>query len=324
MRFASPKWKLKIEAGGNVKNPMISKISIIATTLLLSFTAVLDAQDRNNQFTEPLRLEAAALNSALRPIPLPKKPSVDHHVTAATHLEPLKTNLDPVLGVLDQLSKRMESEKQSLPEIGLNANQTPVVDNSLSTPLAPSTSLALSESPGDAASPEIQSADFTTVVKDLAYNTLIVLAFGVGFIFVAKVWFTKKPQNQSSKTDVNFDVLSTLKIAPKCNLMLIQIGQDRLVVATDPLGVKSVVRLTDSFGSQLDLFDPESSDQDNEIPTPKIHRSDAPTGPTYSLASIGKPQSKKSKSPPRQAKTEKEIQQDMEAALKKFGLTDLM
>ena len=297
---------------------MISKISIIAAALLCLCSPVTHAQNQNNEFTPPLRMNANTLNSSLRPIPVPKKLPTDLHVINATHLEPLKTNMDPVLGVLDQLSERMESQKPAPPATGFNAGLTPVANKSLATPLAPS------ELSTDTSNPEVRSADFTTRVKDLTYNTLIVLAFGVGFIFVAKVWFTKKPQQQSPETAVNFDVLSTLKIAPKCNLMLIQIGQDRLVVATDTLGVKSVVRLTDSFGSQLDSFDTEPSDQEAEIPTPKIHRNDGPAAPTYSLASIGKPNSSQRKLPPRQAKSEKEIQKDMEAALKKFGLTDLM
>lgn len=263
-------------------------------------------------------MDTHTLNSSLRPIPVPEKPLTDQHVTGATHLEPLKTNMDPVLGVLDQLSERAESQTPITPATGFNAGLVPVTNDILATPLSPN------ELPADAPSPEVRSADFTTVVKDLAYNTMIVLAFGVGFIVVAKVWFTKKPQLQSAEKNVNFDVLSSLKIAPKCNLMLIQIGQDRLVVATDTLGVKSVVRLTDSFGSQLDAFDTEPNEQDIDVPVPKLYRNDSPADPTYSLASIGKPKSSREKLPPRRAKSEKEIQKDMEAALKKFGLTDLM
>jgi|GEM_PF-1383168 len=318
LRFASPKWKLKTEAGADANNPMISKISIIAPTLLLFCATFVNAQNQTSAFTPPLRMDTHTLNSSLRPIPVPEKPLTDQHVTGATHLEPLKTNMDPVLGVLDQLSERAKSQTPITPATGFNAGLVPVVNDTLATPLSPN------ELPADAPGPEVRSADFTTVVKDLAYNTMIVLAFGVGFIVVAKVWFTKKPQLQSAEKNVNFDVLSSLKIAPKCNLMLIQIGQDRLVVATDTLGVKSVVRLTDSFGSQLDAFDTEPNEQDIDVPVPKLYRNDSPADPTYSLASIGKPKSSREKLPPRRAKSEKEIQKDMEAALKKFGLTDLM
>ncbi|MDB2526329.1 hypothetical protein N9X53_06555 [Mariniblastus sp.] len=297
---------------------MISKISIIAPTLLLFCATFVNAQNQTSAFTPPLRMDTHTLNSSLRPIPVPEKPLTDQHVTGATHLEPLKTNMDPVLGVLDQLSERAKSQTPITPATGFNAGLVPVVNDTLATPLSPN------ELPADAPGPEVRSADFTTVVKDLAYNTMIVLAFGVGFIVVARVWFTKKPQLQSAEKNVNFDVLSSLKIAPKCNLMLIQIGQDRLVVATDTLGVKSVVRLTDSFGSQLDAFDTEPNEQDIDAPVPKLYRNDSPADPTYSLASIGKPKSSREKLPPRRAKSEKEIQKDMEAALKKFGLTDLM
>ena len=318
LRFALPKWKLKTEAGTDAKNLMISKISIIAPAPLFFCVTVVNAQNQTYQLTPPLRMDTHALNLSLRPIPVPEQPINDPHVTSATHLEPLKTNLDPVLGVLDQLSNRMESQQPTAATTGLNAATTPILDDS------PATTLTPVEPPADVPNSDVRSADFTSVVKDLAYNTMIVLAFGVGFIFVAKVWFTKKPSPQSPETNVNFDVLSTLKIAPKCNLMLIQIGQDRLVVATDTLGVKSVVRLTESFGSQLDSFDTEMDQAEIDIPAPKIHRTDGPAAPTYSLASIGKPKSTHRKLPTKQAKSEKEIQKDMEAALKKFGLTDLM
>lgn len=297
---------------------MISKFSIIAPVLLFFCVTVVNAQNQSYDLTPPLRMDARALNSSLRPIPIPEQPINDQQVTGATHLEPLKTNMAPVLGMLDQLSNRMESQQPSASTTGLNAGPTPILNDSLATTLTPV------EPPTDVPNSDVRSADFTNVVKDLAYNTMIVLAFGIGFIFVAKIWFTKKPSLQSPETNVNFDVLSTLKIAPKCNLMLIQIGQDRLVVATDTLGVKSVVRLTESFGSQLESFDSEMDQSDIDTPAPKIHRTDGPAAPTYSLASIGKPKSTHEKLPTRQAKSEKEIQKDMEAALKKFGLTDLM
>ena len=318
LRFASPKWKLKTEAGADAKKSMISKISIIAPTLLLICVTLANAQNQTHELTPPLRMETQGFNSSLRPIPVPEQPMTDPHVTGASHLEPLNTNMDPVFGALDKLSERMASQKPTASVTGSEGDLALKTNDALVTTPSPIEPLT------DTPTSEVRSANFTAVVKDLAYNTMIVLAFGVGFIFVAKIWFTKKPPVQTPEASVNFDVLSSLKIAPKCNLMLIQIGQDRLVVATDSLGVKSVVRLTDSFSSQLDAYDTEPDEQDIDVPAPKLYKNDSSAAPTYSLASIGKPKPSQRQLPPRRAKSEKEIQKDMEAALKKFGLTDLM
>jgi len=49
-----------------------------------------------------------------------------------------------------------------------------------------------------------------------------------------------------------FEVLNTLNLPGKSTLMLIKVNSDRLMVATDSTGVKSVVHLTDSFTENID------------------------------------------------------------------------
>jgi len=104
------------------------------------------------------------------------------------------------------------------------------------------------------------SDDSRKLIERIAYNLLFVLTLGVGFIFVAKKWM-KVGGAEVKPSKSEFEVLNTLNLPGKSTLMLIKVNSDRLMVATDSTGVKSVVHLTDSFTENIDAYDdvPEPS-----------------------------------------------------------------
>lgn len=164
----------------------------------------------------------------------------------------------------------------------------------------------------------------------IAYNTMFVLAFGVGFIFVARVWI-KPTAAKANEKQSQFEVLSTLKLPGKSNLMLVKVDSERLMVALDQTGVKSVVHLSDSFADKLEAY----SDMPDEVAEldfpprrPAVERE--PESPVYSMDAVRKERPKKTvrkkvaERPVDAAKNTEAIREQMEAALLKFGLKGLV
>ena len=158
------------------------------------------------------------------------------------------------------------------------------------------------------------------LIERIAYNTLFVLILGVGFIFVAKKWL--KPGGAAvNQVGSDFEVLNTLSLPGKSNLLLVKVDDERLLVAIDPAGIKSVLHLTDSFAEKLGVYE-ESMEQSPVIQAPK------PQLFAEHMERVSKEdkfEKKKSKTRPPQrtsnaAKNTVAIEKQMEAALKKFGL----
>lgn len=157
---------------------------------------------------------------------------------------------------------------------------------------------------------------FNRLLSKLAINTAIVMCVGVGIILLARQWYKgKKPAQRG--TEATILVKSTLRLGPKANLMLIETGEHRLIVACDQNGIQSVVPLTDSFSSTLETFsapaeDESVSGQEEDIPE------------LYSRASVGSLEpTPESTSECRQKHAEDVIRRKMESALGEQGLKDL-
>lgn len=165
------------------------------------------------------------------------------------------------------------------------------------------------------------------LVERIAYNMLFVLTLGIGFIVVAKKW-KKFGGVQIKQSESEFEVLNTLNLPGKSSLMLIKVNNDRLLVAIDPTGVKSLVHLTDSFTESLDDYDDVAEQTpvnqlqaarsfadhlEHELPakSPEIRRQVQPETRTPRRENTA-------------AKNTEAIQKQMEAALKKFGLKGLV
>jgi hypothetical protein len=180
---------------------------------------------------------------------------------------------------------------------------------------------------------EVATESFQELVKQLAFSTLFVLFFGVGVIVIAKVWTktTGKTTRPKAAPD-QFEVVTELKLAGKSCLTLVEIDSQRLVIAADPTGIKSVVPLNESFADRMAALDPEfgqPSVQDRQLPVSPGSSSVAedqsdsgvePKNMTYSLGSIGN----RRKSRPPASENPQRVQSDMEAALTESGLKELI
>lgn len=220
----------------------------------------------------------------------------------------MRTNED-----LDRRS--IPSQKLALPDRTLAAQQSQDTDNS---------------------DPSLAGLGFKTegvsreLIEKIGYNTMFVLAFGVGFIFVAKAWL--KPKATHSKTETTeFEIVSTLKLPGKSNLMLVKVDSERLLVASDPTGVKSVTHLSDSFADKLESYSEISEPMAHSAPdfNTQLQTMDTQAeSDVYSRDSlVSRPKSTKPVPKTSQTSTSEKatrnteaIREQMEAALLKFGL----
>lgn len=161
---------------------------------------------------------------------------------------------------------------------------------------------------------------FNKLLSKLAINTAIVMCVGVGFILVARQWYKgKKPVQRGAEATIQ--IKSTLRLGPKANLMLIETGDHRLMVACDQNGIKSVVLLTDSFSSTLDSFSDSAAPPTENESAVEPEDSDAAL---YSMASVGSLEPRPvSTADRRQKNAEDVIRRKMEQALGEQGLKDL-
>ncbi len=179
---------------------------------------------------------------------------------------------------------------------------------------------------------EVSQESLQDLVKQLGFSTLFVLFFGVGFIVIAKVWTSFNSKATQPTTPSNqFEVVTELKLAGKSCLTLVEVDSQRLVIAADPTGIKSVVPLSESFANRLAAFESDGEPQqpftDRLSVTAVDSASDDPadTGVepkdmTYSLGTIGKRRQARSA----ESKTRQQVQSEMESALTESGLKELI
>ena len=181
--------------------------------------------------------------------------------------------------------------------------------------------------------PSLGDSGSRQLIEKIAYNTLFVLVFGVGFVFIAKVWI-KPNKGQSQIQQDGIEVISSLKLPAKSNLMLVNVSGEKLLVALDASGVKSVVHLTDSFANKLAAYSeiedevPEMEQRFEESlasPTPTKRTKTKSKSPVYSLDSVlGERETKQAAPKDNAEKNTEAIREQMEAALLKFGLKGLV
>ena len=144
---------------------------------------------------------------------------------------------------------------------------------------------------------------FQQLIQNIAWSTCIVLVVGVGFIFAAKQWIQRKtPTRKQAETPIK--IASTLRLSPKSSLFLVEAGEQRLIVASDQNGIKSVVALDgarseeESFAATLTSLSEaanSTADRDsvllnqNNVSDLKTVEDSQPSSPdVYSLGSVGK------------------------------------
>lgn len=124
------------------------------------------------------------------------------------------------------------------------------------------TSLNRKSSPGS-------PIDFQNMLQNIATSTCLVLCLGVGFIVIAKRFLQNRPSNfnannarnktRASSEPSTIRIINTLKLNGKANLQLIEVGDQRVLVASDLSGIKSVVALNQNFSTALEAL--ESGEQ---------------------------------------------------------------
>ena len=183
------------------------------------------------------------------------------------------------------------------------------------------------------AKPAFDQGKFQRLIKHLAINTGIVLCIGIAFVFIAKQWFTGKAPRQKSKIKPAIQITSTLKLSPKSNLFLVEAGDQRLVIASDHNGIKSVVPLNNSFSDTLDSIadiarSDEFADQDS-IASANQFTTETSAADLYSLATVGQAKSAKrtntmkAESTKAESESQDDVRRKMEAALNDHGLKEL-
>lgn len=147
------------------------------------------------------------------------------------------------------------------------------------------------------------SGQLNELVERVVYYTLIVISLGVGFVAVSKIWQTKASTRvDDSSENSDLKVLNSIKLSSKVTLTLVGIGHEKVVVASDHDGVKSVIRIGDDGHSSLDEFrsfedmmasvDEKAGQPKQKIEKPKPQTSPEPVvqprSDRYTLDMIGK------------------------------------
>ncbi len=118
------------------------------------------------------------------------------------------------------------------------------------------TSTSFADSLRDSESAGKSQQKLRDLLQQIATSTCLVIFLGVGFIVVAKrVMRTRIPKANQAPDASRIHVVANLRLTPKSNLHLVEVGDQRVLVASDLNGIKSVVSLTNSFGAALDSLD---------------------------------------------------------------------
>ncbi len=244
----------------------------------------------------------------------PQLPRPQTSVEPATHLEPqTEKTLASLLAESNSAQRRPEATR---PQMGLSS---PMASTSAHSPspayassetrwhdshLTASAAAELVDPPSLKQTLENRSSssdDFQALLQKIATSTCIVLVVGVGFVLVAKRWInrggtaarTASASKSSVKTNApTFRMIAQLRLSAKANLHLIEIGDQRVLVASDLSGIKTVVPLNTPFADALadysDIIAGETNQAINRQPETQS------TAGTYTPAARGPVPAKKS------------------------------
>ena len=163
------------------------------------------------------------------------------------------------------------------------------------------------------------SEDFQQMLQKIATSTCLVLFLGIGFIFVAKRWVAgtggvkRVPASQSNAANKNtsrsqqrrIQLVANLRLSGKSNLHLVEVGEQRVLIASDLNGIKSVVALNNTFSASLDSYD--------EDPTPEAMDSNPAGTYTPAARSFSQPTNNDPAANSRQPMTLRPIEQQSKA-----------
>lgn len=124
--------------------------------------------------------------------------------------------------------------------------------------------------------------DFQEMLIKITTSTCVVLFLGIGFIVVAKRWMvwtgsakatSSRKRNSSARKNEppQFRIVSNLRLSPKSNLHLVEVEDQRMIVATDATGINSVTPLAKPFAASLDEMDAMTDDLQEEVETAETY-----------------------------------------------------
>jgi hypothetical protein len=117
-----------------------------------------------------------------------------------------------------------------------------------------------------------RSNDFVETIQRIATGTCLVLVLGVGFILVAKRFSIGKPtmaksnagKSRAAELPLNVRLVGNFKLSAKSNLQIIEVGDQKFLIANDATGIKSVVPIGAPFVSTLDDLASAISEKEND------------------------------------------------------------
>ena len=216
-------------------------------------------------------------------------------VQAVSHLEPVapvKTPAEPVPVNGSQPPRTlMATEFAKLPKperIGTNSVAADLPAQTVADLLATkastldssTTSASFSDRLRDNESAGESQQQLQDLLQKIATSTCLVIFLGIGFIVVAKrVMRPKIPKTKQAPDASRIHVVANLRLTSKSNLHLVEVGDQRVLVASDLNGIKSVVSLTNSFGAALESLEdtlPFATDTTKESNNPPTGTYDKP------------------------------------------------
>ncbi len=239
--------------------------------------------------------------------------------------EPSETSSVALRPTSDRGSSKIAST-QTLAAMLAESNSNFKTGNRPETLAAPA--IETSESGLGQPNAELESSeDFQQMLQKIATRTCLVLFLGVGFIFVAKRWVAgigganRVPASKSKPTNKNngranqsrIQLVANLRLSGKSNLHLVEVGDQRVLIASDLNGIKSVVALNSAFSASLDT--------DDEEPTTELMDSNPAGTYTPATRSFSHPTSNYPAANSRQPSTVQPIEQrstaEVEAEMKR-------
>lgn len=126
--------------------------------------------------------------------------------------------------------------------------------------------------------------DWSATFKHIMTNTSGVLVLAVGFLLIARFWMRRSAKlgasaatrSEKALATAKIQVLARLKLNAKAYLQLIEVDRQRVLVASDLTGIKSIVPLPEPFANALDQYSLDGRENDPTIDDEHVTYS--PTG----------------------------------------------
>ena len=101
----------------------------------------------------------------------------------------------------------------------------------------------------------------------LAVGTAVVMVLCIGKLFLCRRWLRRLPSQPSGNSHMT--LIETLPLGNRCQVHLIRVGKQQVLVGLDGAGLKSLVALPDTFDEALAAMQ-EPADAPSIAPEPAL------------------------------------------------------